>query len=224
MDLLKATQCNLFASLREAELEDILSKINITESHFKKGTILTMQNEPCNRLIILLKGSVKAEMSDPSGKIIKVEEIHAPNPLAILFLFGENNRFPVQTTALENIKALVIPKPSVLRMLQMNETILKNYLDISANFANRLSSRLHFMSFRNIRQKMSMYLLDLSKRQQTDTITLDKPKSVIAEYFAVSRPSLERELSKMQQDGLIVSNKKQITLLEKNKLIQLISF
>ena len=224
MNLSIATQCFLFSSVRETELEDIFSRINVSESHFKKGKILTMQDEPCNRLIILLKGNVKAEMSDPSGKVVKVEEIHAPNPLAILFLFGENNRFPVQTTALEDIDALVIPKQSVLRMLQMNETILKNYLDTSANFANRLSSRLHFMSFRSIRQKMALYLLDLSKRQQTNIITLDKPKSVIAEYFAVSRPSLERELTKMQQDGLIITHKKQINLIEKNKLIQLISF
>jgi len=224
MNLSAATQCNLFTSVRESELEEVFSRINITESQFKKGTILTMQDEPCNRLIVLLKGSVKAEMSDPSGKVIKVEDIHAPNPLAILFLFGEYNRFPVQTTAQEDINALVIPKQSVLKMLQMNETILKNYLDISANFANRLSSRLHFMSFRSIRQKMAMYLLDLSKRQQKNPITLDKPKSVIAEYFAVSRPSLERELTKMQQDGLIISDKKQITLIDKNKLIQLVSF
>ena len=46
-------------------------------------------------------------------------------------------------------------------MLSMNETILKNYLDISADFASRLSRKLHFMSFRTIRQKTAMYLLHL---------------------------------------------------------------
>ena len=102
-------------------------------------------------------------MTDPSGKVVKVEDIEAPNPLAVLFLFGRDNRFPVQATAREHVEAVVIPKRSVLKMLSMNETILKNYLDISADFASRLSRKLHFMSFRTIRQKTAMYLLHLAK-------------------------------------------------------------
>lgn len=183
-----------------------------------------MQDEPVNRLIILLSGSVKAEMSDPAGRIVKVEDIEAPNPLAILFLFGESNRFPVQATAREEVEALIIPRQSILKMLQMNETLLRNYLNISANFASRLSRKLHFMSFHTIRQKMAVYLLDLSKEQQSDQVTLDKPKSTLADFFGVSRPSLERELTKMQADGLILSERRQITLLQKDKLIQLIRF
>ena len=110
--------------------------MNIHENSFKKGEILALQDEPANRLIILLKGSVKAEMTDPSGKVVKVEDIEAPNPLAVLFLFGRDNRFPVQATAREHVEAVVIPKQSILKMLSMNETILKNYLDISADFAS----------------------------------------------------------------------------------------
>ncbi len=68
----------------------IFNKLNIHENSFKKGEILALQDEPANRLIILLKGSVKAEMTDPSGKVVKVEDIEAPNPLAVLFLFGGN--------------------------------------------------------------------------------------------------------------------------------------
>lgn len=224
MDLLIISELQLFQTISPEEIKHILSSIAIKETRFRKGDILAMQDEPCNRLIILLSGSVKAEMSDPSGKIVKVEDIQAPNPLAILFLFGVENRFPVQATACEDVKALVIPKQSVLKMLQMNETLLRNYLDISANFASRLSKKLHFMSFRTIRQKLSMYLLNLSKAQQSDTITLDKPKSTLADYFGVSRPSLERELTRMQQDGLILSEKRIITLKDKINLIKLIRF
>lgn len=224
MDLSAISKIQLFRSVRLEEINNILSLIAIKETRFKKGDVLAMQGEPCNRLIILLSGSVKAEMSDPSGKIIKVEDIQAPNPLAILFLFGEENRFPVQATAREEVTALVIPKQSVLKMLQMNETLLRNYLDISASFASRLSKKLHFMSFRTIRQKLSLYLLNLSETQQSDTVTLDKPKSILADYFGVSRPSLEREITKMQQDGLIISNKRIVTLKDKNLLVRIISF
>lgn len=224
MELSVLNQTPLFRSVQSNELEKILSELKISESFFKKGEILALQDEPCNRLIILLSGSVKGEMTDPSGKVVKVEDIYAPSPLAILFLFGQNNRFPVQATAREDSTALVIPRQSILRMLSMNETILNNYLDISADFAWRLSQKLHFMSFRTIRQKLAMYILNLSKISRSNTVTLDRSKSALAEYFGVSRQSLERELTNMQADELIINNKKEIQITDKNKLVHLVRF
>lgn len=125
MDYSALTHIPLFGQITPDELEGIFNELNIHENSFKKGEILALQDEPANRLIILLKGSVKAEMTDPSGKVVKVEDIEAPNPLAVLFLFGRDNRFPVQATAREHVEAVVIPKQSILKMLSMNETILK---------------------------------------------------------------------------------------------------
>lgn len=224
MDLTALKKIPLFRSIHEADIEMIFSELKITETEFRKGEILALQDELCNRLIILLSGSVKGEMTDPSGKVVKVEDIYAPSPLAILFLFGPDNRFPVQAIAREDVTALVIPKQSVLRMLSMNQTLLKNYLDISADFASRLSKKLHFMSFRTIRQKLAVYILNLSKIKQEDTIELDKTKSALAEYFGVSRQSLERELTNMQHDGLITSDKRKITITDKSRLIHIVRF
>jgi len=224
MDISILNKTPLFRSVKENEIERIFDELQIIETDFKKGEILAFQDEICNRLIIILSGSVKGEMTDPSGKVVKVEDIYAPNPLAILFLFGAENRFPVQATAREDTTALVIPKQSVLKMLSMNETLLKNYLDISANFAGRLSSKLHFMSFRTIRQKLAMYILNLSKLSDADVVELDKTKTSLAEYFGVSRQSLEREFTNMEKDGLIHADRKRIQIKDKTGLIHLIKF
>ncbi len=218
MNLSLLTKIPLFRSVTEAEIESIFAELKITETAFKKGDILAMQDDPINRLIILMTGSVKAEMTDAAGRIVKVEDIEAPSPLAILFLFGSENRFPVQAIAREDTTAVIIPRQSVLRMLLMNETILKNYLDISADFATRLSRKLNFMSFNTIRQKLAVYLLALSKKYGSDTITLDRPKSALAEYFGVARPSLEREFTRMQHEGLIATEKAKITISNRSKL------
>ncbi len=222
MKLYVLTKIPLFRSVPEAELEHIFTELKITETAFKKGDILAMQDESVNRLIILLTGSVKGEMTDATGRVAKVEDIEAPSPLAILFLFGTENRFPVQAIAREDVTAVIIPRGSVLRMLSMNETILKNYLDISADFATRLSRKLSMMSLHTIRQKIAIYLLGLAKKQAGDTVTLDRPKSALAEYFGVARPSLERELTAMQRDGLIAADRKTITITSRQQLVLLI--
>lgn len=188
MDFTILAQTPLFQGIPAEELEKIFAVLNISKNCFRKGEMLAMQDELVNRLIILTRGSVKAEMTDPSGKLIKVEDIEAPNPLAILFLFGNHNRFPVQATAREMVEAVIIPKQCVLQLLAANELILKNYLDISADFAARLSRKLHFMSFRTIRQKIAMYLIEQSRKQESDTVELIKTKASLAEYFGVSRP------------------------------------
>lgn len=224
MDLSVLANSPLFRSVPAERIDQIFENLNIKESCFKKGETLALQDEPCNRLIILLSGSVKGEMADPSGKIIKVDDIYAPSPLAILFLFGRDNKFPVQAIAREDVTALVIPKQSVLKMLSMDENLLKNHLDISADFASRLSKKLYFMSFRTIRQKIAMYVLELAKAAQKEIVEFDRTKSALSEYFGVSRQSLERELTNMQNDGLIATEKKTIIIKDKNKLVQLVIF
>lgn len=217
------TDCNLFSSLSENEANDLLREVSAKEAVFDKGDILAHQGEACNRLIILIEGSIMAEMTDPSGKVVKVEDVYAPNPLAILFLFGRNNKFPVQATAREKVKALIIPKQSVLKMLSMNENLLKNYLDISANYASMLSMKLHFMSFRTIRQKLAMYILGLST-DNGKTVKLDRSQTALSEYFGVSRPSLARELRNMHNEGLIVFSRNEIEIIDPNKLKFIVNF
>lgn len=150
MDINILKEVPLFRSVRVEDLEKIFSELRITEITFKKDDILALQDEVFNRLINILFGSVKTEMNDSSGKVVKVEDVYAPNPLAILFLFGKENRLLVQVAARENTTAMVVSQQSMLKSLGMNEVILKNYLDISANFASQLSEKLHFMSFQTI--------------------------------------------------------------------------
>lgn len=79
------------------------------------------------------------------------------------------------------------------------------------------------MSFRTIRQKLAMYFIELTKPDKT-VAELDRTQLALSEYFGVSRPSLARELANMQDDGLIEINKKHVKILDRSKLIQLISF
>lgn len=223
MNIEDIAKCILFKDVSHEDLHQILLAVDAKETAFSKGEVLARQDETCNRLIIIIKGSVMTEMEGPSGKIVKVEDLYAPTPLAILFLFGRENRFPVNVITREKGAALVISKSAVLKLLQMNEAILKNYLDISAYYASALSKKLYLFSFRTIRQKIASYILSLAKGDAT-IIETEHNQSSLALYFGVSRPSLARELRNMQDDGLILVRKKEIEILDKSKLIQLVNF
>lgn len=212
----------LFRGITPEKLLADLEEISFHTRSYKKGEILTRQGDVCNRLVILTKGSVRGEMIDYSGRLIKVEDITAPRAIAPLFLFGEQNRYPVEVTANEPTEVIELPKPSVLSLFRKNEQFLENYMNLSANYARTLSDKLFFMSFKTIRQKLASYLLRLYKQQQQTHITLDRSQQELSDYFGVSRPSLARELAHMQEDGLLIADRKHITILQKEELVRLI--
>ncbi|OKZ22147.1 MAG: transcriptional regulator [Bacteroides finegoldii] len=212
----------LFRGITPEKLSANLEEVSFHARSYKKGEILARQGDVCNRLIILIKGSVRGEMIDYSGRLIKVEDIVAPRALAPLFLFGEDNRYPVEVTANELTEVIELPKPSVLNLFRKNEQFLENYMNLSANYARTLSDKLFFMSFKTIRQKLASYLLRLYKQQQQSYIILDRSQQELSDYFGVSRPSLARELAHMQEDGLLIADRKHITILQKEELVRLI--
>ena len=212
----------LFRGITPERLFADLEEISFHTRSYKKGEILAQQGAVCNRLVILTKGSVRGEMIDYSGRLIKVEDIAAPRAIAPLFLFGEENRYPVEVTANEPTEVIELPKSSVLSLFRKNEQFLENYMNLSANYARTLSDKLFFMSFKTIRQKLDSYLLRLYKQQQQTHITLDRSQQELSDYFGVSRPSLARELAHMQEDGLLIADRKHITILQKEQLVRLI--
>lgn len=212
----------LFREITPERLFADLEEIRFHTRSYKKGEILAQQGAVCNRLVILTKGSVRGEMIDYSGRLIKVEDIAAPRAIAPLFLFGEENRYPVEVTANEPTEVIELPKSSVLSLFRKNEQFLENYMNLSANYARTLSDKLFFMSFKTIRQKLASYLLRLYKQQQQTHITLDRSQQELSDYFGVSRPSLARELAHMQEDGLLIADRKHITILQKEELVRLI--
>ena len=212
----------LFREITPERLFADLEEISFHTRSYKKGEILAQQGAVCNRLVILTEGSVRGEMIDYSGRLIKVEDIAAPRAIAPLFLFGEENRYPVEVTANEPTEVIELPKSSVLSLFRKNEQFLENYMNLSANYARTLSDKLFFMSFKTIRQKLASYLLRLYKQQQQTHITLDRSQQELSDYFGVSRPSLARELAHMQEDGLLIADRKHITILQKEELVRLI--
>lgn len=212
----------LFNGISPETLSEDFRDINFHSKTYRKGEILAKQGDICNRLVILTKGSVRGEMIDYSGRLIKVEDIAAPRAIAPLFLFGNENRYPVEVTANEATEVIEIPKTSVLKLFRKNEKFLENYMNLSANYAHTLSDKLFFMSFKTIRQKLASYLLRLSNQQQSEHIILDRSQQQLSDYFGVSRPSLARELAHMQEDKLIIVERKQVTILHKQELVCLI--
>lgn len=214
-------QCPVFKTIPEKEVEYLFSKIHFQIKRFEKDEIIVDSGEQVKNLLIVLSGSVRGEMIDYSGKTVKIEDIEAPKPLASAFLFGKQNKFPVTVTANNSTKILAIPVSEFLKLLQLNTQLLKNYLNSISSRAQFLSQKLHFLSFKTIKEKIAHFLL---KQTGDDfhSFELKNTQQQLAELFGVTRPSLARVLGDMQNEGLIKIEKKTVTLLDKQRLNELL--
>ncbi|WP_297085826.1 Crp/Fnr family transcriptional regulator [uncultured Draconibacterium sp.] len=211
----------LFQGIPEEECRMLFSKIHYQLRKFEKNELVVQGGEEVRNLLVVLSGSVRGEMIDYSGKTVKIEDIEAPRPLASAFLFGKENKFPVTVTANQKAELLAIPVAEFLKLLQLNTRLLRNYLNSISTRAQFLSQKLHFLSFKTIKEKVAHFLLQQAG-EKFHSFELKNTQQQLAELFGVTRPSLARVLGEMQNDELIKIEKKTVTLLDKKGLNKLL--
>lgn len=215
------SQSPVFRGISPFEMESLLNDAQYQIKKYSKGDMVAFREDRCENLMIVLKGSVKGEMLDPSGKSIKIEDIMAPYPIASAFLFGQRNQFPVNVTANEEVEIFYLSKDSVIDLFQKNKVFLTNYLNSISNRSQFLANKLMFLNFKTIKGKLANYILKLAAPDKNEII-LPKSQAEMANFFGVTRPSFARSLKEMEQEGLITTNRREIKILNRAQLIKLL--
>lgn len=212
----------IFAGLSPEKIEKIVTRFQYSIKTYKKGNTIAFRGKPCKELMIMVKGTVKGEMIDFKGKAIEIEKISAPRPLAPGFLFGKDNAFPVDVVTSEEVVLLSIPKDSLINIFQSHTGVLNNFLDIISDRAQFLSDKLWFISFKSIKEKIAHYILSLLKKGE-NTVLQPKNHQELSEYFGVTRPSLSRVFSELEQENILTYDRKKIIIKDRDKLNQIIA-
>lgn len=217
----KLLRSPIFMGIAAAEIHRLVNLVPHSIRKYQKGQTIAYRGDLCNQLLVLLSGSIRGEMLDYNGKIVEVETMNTPQPIAAAFLFGKKNLFPVDAVAVEDAVLLVIPKESLLKLMQLSPLLLNNYLNVVSNRTHFLTERLWFMSFKTIRQKIAHYLLKLAAADQ-NTVILPKKQEELSQYFGVSRPSLARVLGDLEKENIISCQRREITILDRERLKALV--
>jgi len=207
-------ECTLFRGMSYGEISVVLSGQLGRIKRYSRDVLIAQAGDEVRFLHILLQGSVKGEMVDYTGKVIKIEDIAPPRPLAPAFLFGSRNRYPVNITSGEDTTVLSIPRDRFLLMLQQSEKVLVNFIDIVSSRGQFLSNKIKFLSFTTIKGKLAQYLLDLSAQNGSLQLKLPHSQSQLSELFGVARPSIGRAISELKQDGIISTEGKRVEILD----------
>lgn len=207
------SRCPILGNLGNERVGKLLAGAKFSIETFEKGDMVAMQGSPCKHLYILLSGSVKTEMTAENGGLMTIENIPAVRPLASAFLFAEQNTFPVDVTALETCKILMIPRDEVIKMFQKDGLFLENYIKFNSNKAQFLSRRLQVLNIKTIKGKLAHYILESMDNIRTSdpkavSFTMDKNQTELAKFFGVTRPALARCIAELEDEGTIELERK----------------
>ncbi|HEX2921920.1 MAG TPA: Crp/Fnr family transcriptional regulator [Bacteroidales bacterium] len=220
MDYSIFIQSPLFTGLDVAEIERALSTVPNRVRKYKSDSLIFQGGESVKTFVFVLSGYVKGEMVDYTGRVIKIEDIKAPGAVAPAFLFGKKNKYPVNVIAVPDTTLMFIEKNDFLGMLSKNKEVLINFLDMISSRSQFLSEKIKFLSFKTIKSKLAQYILELAKDGR-DEIRLDRTQADLADYFGVTRPSVGRALSDLEQAGVIETNGKIIRIIRRDELSDL---
>ena len=212
----------LFRDISVDEIGDIVRKVHHRVKSYRKGDMIAYSGDEYNSLYIILSGGVVGELTDFEGKVLRVEELKAPDTIAIAFIFGQNNKLPVNVCAIEETHILIINRSDLLKLFKSHEKILHNYLNIMANRAQHLSKTIRMLAMQKIDAKLAHYMLEEMKGSVDNTIVLRHTQNELSEIFGVARPSVARVLRDLHKKRIIDGKGKHIKVLNPKALSALL--
>lgn len=220
---LDLSKCPICSAISPENLNELFQNMLYKTEDYIKGDTIARQGSLLKHLYILIKGAVKTEMITENGGLLTIEVIKAPRPLASAFLFAESNTFPVDVTAIEDSKILMIPKEEIIKLFQKDAAFLQCYITYNSNVTQFLSHKLQILTIKTIKGKLAHYLLEqLAVCHLIDpsinAFIMDKNQTELAKYFGVTRPALARTLAAIQHEGAIKAERNKITILNNSLL------
>ncbi|TYQ12668.1 UNVERIFIED_CONTAM: CRP-like cAMP-binding protein [Acetivibrio alkalicellulosi] len=204
----------LFNHLDKGELIGVLDKFKYKIVHYKKGQFV-YDNLKFNREIgIILRGKAEVTKNLFSGKKVIVNQLKEGDVFGIAAIFQKKDYYISSIYTKDKCSIFFIEESQMLRLFEIDQRILKNYLYYVNERIYFLNNRIECFTHEQAKDRVLYYLQDLkNENSKKEYIILPLSKVELADYLGISRASLYRVLGRLEEENYIRINKKNITLL-----------
>jgi len=179
---------------------------------FKKDAIAYENDKHDKSMMFLLKGSAIVEqVSDNSLTFLK--RIEAGDLFGVLSIFTEVDYYPTKVTFEVESQVLILREDEVLKLLNLDPNLLKNYLTFFNRQVQYLLDRIAIFSIPNGEERVKTYLSRLVSSKQSNEFALPMTKVELAEYLGIARSTLYRVFDKLIESHIIELKGNQLTIL-----------
>lgn len=208
---------HIFQNISKEDLDRMMVCFHISEKSYGPGACICSYGQNKEQIGIIMEGEVQLLRTHADGRQTILEHMKAGN------IFGEplspSSPFTntLQIYSIGKSKILYMDYAHLVkrcsRACPYHSQLVNNALQLIAQKTVQLNERLEVLSQRTTRQKLQSYFSILAAQNQSRTFTLSFSYSSLADYLSVDRSAMMRELKKMREEGLLLTNRHEITLL-----------
>lgn len=193
----------LFGGLSSPQIEDLLQNLPYTVQAYEKEETVFRPLETAARIGVILQGSVQSFKLFPNGNQVNVTVRKAGDIIGPAAALSAQQKYPFGVVALEHTEILMLSRDSFLHLLQRDRRLVENAFSEVSTITYMLQQRLELLSYHGIDQKIAFYLLTESVQNEEAVIPIPGSMTKWALMMNVSRPSLHRELKRLEVQGLL---------------------
>lgn len=205
-------ECPIFKDFSIDEIIEIFSVVSFYEKNYKKNDIILAENTKVEYFGIITNGRIAVSNFDYFGNrnILNVFEKGDSFGEALVSL---EMKIPHEIISLTSSSVIWIEYGS-LSNSQYYQKILNNLLNIISTKNLILNKKLQILSKRTTREKILEYLSTQKKLLSIDSnFEINLNRNEMADYLALDRSNLSRELGKLKKEGIIDFKKNKFRLL-----------
>lgn len=204
----------LFHGVDEIVVERIVTDDRCGVKKYEKGQVIFDETHFVPSLGILLSGEVQTEKNIAEGKRLKLSRTGPGGAFGAATMFHEKGRFVNVISATKPTEVLFLPEELIRWAMQRHPVITDNYISYLSQRIWFLNDRIAALTAGDTQQKLAVYLLsdDGTACSMTE----------LSQSLNIGRASLYRALEDMEAQGLIVHEKKRISIVNVDGLRNLI--
>lgn len=211
----KLKDTKLFIGLNEEEILTCLKSRDFNIEEFEKDETIFHVGDKAKHINVLIDGAVSICRDSMDGKRSIVAIFNTVGAIfGEVFLFLENKGYEHYARAASKVKLLKISKDYLFEGSKegkdYHKVFLGNMLSDLAFKNYYLNRKVQILSCSSLRQKIAMFLIQNMDRDKRCISGLGREE--MADLLNTARPSLSRELMKMQEEGIIEIDKKHIII------------
>ncbi len=201
----------LFSDIHTDDLSAMLSCLGVRTQQYEKRNVVVLAEENMDHIGIVLQGAVLVVKEDFAGNRSIVNRIGQYEMFGESFVCAGVHKLPVTIVAAENCEIMWIQFRRIISTCSMScvfhARLIENMMKLLAMKNIKMNQKLEITSKRNLRDKLTAYLLAQAEEEKSFDFTIPLSRSELADYLYVDRSALSRELGKMREEGLIEFNK-----------------
>lgn len=213
-------ECKLFEMLSETEQQKLLHCAGAQERCYGDGQYIFRLGEENCYIYLVLEGTVKIVRDFASGRRNVLYTVTKGDIFGNPFSISEERNCWSDAVAEKSVRVLEIPWDFFFcfcpNACESHRRLVKNMLEILSDKNFRMTRKLYLMTGKTVRERIAMWVLVASQKKKR--FRSEMKREELADFLGTTRPSLSRELMKMQEEGIFTIQKETFSILQRDVL------